>query len=84
VWFLFAVYGTYYALTEGVIRAWIADLAASSSRGTVFGVFNWLVSVAALPASLLAGWLWRHYSPSAPFFVSALLSFAAAILMLLA
>ena len=27
VWFLFAVYGTYYALTEGVMKAWIADLA---------------------------------------------------------
>jgi MFS family permease len=84
VWFLFAIYGMYYAMTEGVIRAWIADLAPSASRGSVFGVFNWLVGVAALPASLLAGWLWRHYSPSAPFFISALLSFAAAILLLLA
>ena len=84
VWFLFAAYGMYYAMTEGVLRAWIADLVPSSSRGSVFGVFNWLVGVAALPASLLAGWLWRHYSPSAPFFISALLSFAAAILLLLA
>ena len=83
VWFLFAAYGMYYAMTEGVLRAWIADLVPSSSRGSVFGVFNWLVGVAALPASLLAGWLWRHYSPAAPFFISALLSFAAAILLLL-
>ena len=74
----------YYAMTEGVLRAWIADLVPSSSRGSVFGVFNWLVGMAALPASLLAGWLWRHYSPSAPFFISALLSFAAAVLLLLA
>jgi MFS family permease len=84
VWFLFAVYGVYYAMTEGVIRAWIADLVPSSSRGSVFGVFNWLVGVAALPASLVAGWLWRHYSPPAPFFISALLSFSAAILLWLA
>jgi len=84
VWFLFAVYGMYYAMTEGVIRAWIADLVPSSSRGSVFGVFNWLVGVAALPASLVAGWLWRHYSPPAPFFVSALLSFSAALLLWLA
>jgi MFS family permease len=82
VWFLFAVYGTYYAMTEGVLRAWIADLVPSSSRGSVFGVFNWLVGVAALPASLMAGWLWRHYSPAVPFFVSALLSLAAALLLL--
>jgi MFS family permease len=84
VWFLFAVYGMYYAMTEGVLRAWIADLVASSSRGSAFGVFNWLVGMAALPASLLAGWLWRYYSPAAPFFISALLSSAAAILLLLA
>jgi MFS family permease len=82
VWFLFAAYGTYYAMTEGVLRAWIADLVPSSSRGSVFGVFNWLVGVAALPASLMAGWLWRHYSPAAPFFVSALLSLEAALLLL--
>ncbi len=84
VWFLFAIYGMYYAMTEGVLRAWIADLAPSSSRGSVFGVFNWLAGLAALPASLLAGWLWRHYSPPAPFFISALLSFSAAVLLLLA
>jgi MFS family permease len=84
VWFLFAAYGMYYAMTEGVLRAWIADLVPSSSRGSVFGVFNWLAGVAAFPASLLAGWLWRHYSPSAPFLISALLSFAAAALLLLA
>ena len=84
VWFLFAAYGMYYAMTEGVLRAWIADLVPSSSRGSIFGVFNWLTGVAAFPASLLAGWLWRHYSPSAPFLISALLSFAAAALLVLA
>jgi MFS family permease len=61
VWILFAVYGTYYALTEGVLRAWIADLVPSASRGSVYGVFNWLAGVAAFPASLAAGWLWRHF-----------------------
>ena len=84
VWFLFAAYGMYYAMTEGVLRAWIADLVPSSSRGSAFGAFNWTVGVAALPASLLAGWLWRHYSPSAPFLISSLLSSTAALLLLLA
>jgi len=83
VWVLFAAYGTYYAMTEGVLRAWIADLVPSSSRGSVFGVFDWVAGVAAFPASLLAGWLWRHYSPAAPFFFSAILSFSAALLLLL-
>ena len=84
VWLLFAAYGSYYALTEGVLRAWIADLVPSASRGSVYGVFNWLAGVAAFPASLAAGWLWRHFSPSMPFFVSAVFSSAAALLLLLA
>ena len=84
VWVLFGVYGMYYAMTEGVLRAWIADLVPSSSRGFVFGMFNWVAGVAAFPASLLAGWLWRHYSPAAPFFISAILSFVAATMLLLA
>jgi MFS family permease len=84
VWGLFAVYGTYYALTEGVLRAWIADLVPSSSRGSIFGILNWVVGAAALPASVLAGWLWQHYSPATPFFLSAILSLLAAGLLFLA
>jgi MFS family permease len=82
VWLLFAVYGSYYALTEGVIKAWVADLVPSASRASVFGVLNWVVGVAAFPASLLAGWIWQHYSPAAPFALSSLLAFLAALLLL--
>jgi MFS family permease len=84
VWVLFALYGLYYALTEGVLKAWIADLVPSGSRGSVYGLFNWIVGVAAFPASVLAGWLWREYSPSVPFYFSAAVSFAAAGLLLFA
>ena len=84
VWFLFAVYGTYYALTEGVMKAWIADLAPADSRASVFGVFNWVVGVAAFPASFLAGWIWQRYSPAAPFALSSLLAFVAGVLLLFA
>jgi MFS family permease len=81
VWLLFPVYGFYYALTEGVLKAWIADLVPSASRASVFGVFNWVIGLAVLPASLLAGWLWQHYSPATPFYVSAGLSLVAAVLL---
>jgi MFS family permease len=84
VWFLFAVYGSYYALTEGVIKAWVADLVPSASRASVFGVLNWVVGVAAFPASLLAGWIWQRYSPAAPFALSSLFAFLAALLLLFA
>jgi MFS family permease len=84
VWFLFAVYGTYYALTEGVIKAWVADLAPAESRASIFAVLNWVVGVAAFPASLLAGWIWQRYSPAAPFALSSILSLVAGVLLLFA
>jgi MFS family permease len=84
VWFLFAVYGSYYALTEGLIKAWVADLVPSDSRASAFGILNWVVGVTALPASLFAGWFWQHYSPAAPFAVSSVLAFLAALLLLIA
>jgi MFS family permease len=83
VWLLFAVYGSYYALTEGVIKAWITDLVPSASRASVFGVLSWVTGVAAFPASLLAGWVWQHYSPAAPFALGSVTAFLAALLLLL-
>jgi MFS family permease len=84
VWLLFAVYGSYYALTEGVIRAWVADLVPSASRASVFGILHWVVGFTALPASLLAGWLWQHTSPAAPFALGSVLAFLAAVLLFFA
>lgn len=83
VWLLMPLYGLYYALTEGVLKAWISDLVPSHSRASVFGLFSWVIGVTALPASLLAGWLWQHYTPAAPFYFSGVLTFFAAILLAL-
>ena len=84
VWFLFAIYGTYYALTEGVMKAWVADLAPADSRAWAFGVLNWVVGIAAFPASFLAGWIWQRYSPATPFAVSSVLALVAGTLLLFA
>jgi hypothetical protein len=37
------------------------------------------VGVTALPASLIAGWLWQTVDPSAPFFLGAALALLAAV-----
>lgn len=81
-WAAFPVYGFYYALTEGVMRAWIADLAPQRSRASVYGIFNWVTAAAALPASLLAGWLWQAYSPGVPFAAGSVLAALAAVLLI--
>ena len=54
-WALFAVYGVYFGLTEGVEKALVADLVPAERRGTAFGWYNLAIGLGALPASLLFG-----------------------------
>ncbi|MFN2182820.1 MAG: MFS transporter, partial [Anaerolineae bacterium] len=73
VWALYALYGVYYAATEGVVRALVADIVAKERRGTAYGLLNASIGITALPASLIAGILWQGvgawpgFGPSAPF-----------------
>jgi MFS family permease len=82
IWVLFLLYGLYYAATEGIQKAYIADLVAEGKRGMAMGTFNALTGLAALPASILAGTLWNLYGPLASFAVSSVLALMAAVLML--
>jgi len=77
VWLLFAAYGVYYGVVEGVARAFVADLVAEEKRGTAYGLYHGVVGLTLLPASLIAGWLWQAISPAAPFFFGAALAFLA-------
>ncbi len=79
---LFALYGGYYALTEGVARALVVDLVPSSLRATAMGTFATATGVALLPASLLAGALWQFAGAWAPFVYGAALAALASVLLL--
>ncbi|WP_018131921.1 MFS transporter [Effusibacillus pohliae] len=81
IWALFLVYGVYYAATEGIQKAYIADLVPAGQRGTAIGTFNAVTGLAALPASLLAGTLWQTFGATAAFAVSSLLALLAAALL---
>jgi MFS family permease len=86
IWTLFALYGFYYAATEGTARALVADLVPESNRGTAYGLYNAAVGITALPASLIAGLLWQGvgawtgFGASAPFFFGAVMTLLAGIL----
>lgn len=86
VWTLFALYGLYYAATEGIAKALVADLVPESLRGTAYGWFNAAIGITALPASLIAGLLWQGagswsgFGPSAPFFFGAAMALLAGFL----
>ena len=78
-WLLFALYGIPYAATEGMTRAYVCDLAGAARRGTVLGSYTFVLGLAALPSSALAGLLWDTVSHAAPFAVSATLMGASAL-----
>jgi MFS family permease len=78
-WALFAVYGVYFGLTEGVEKALVADLVAPERRGAAFGWYNLAIGVGALPASLLFGALWDRWGSTTAFDFGALLALVAAV-----
>lgn len=83
-WFLFGLYGIPYAATEGMTRAYVVDLAGPTRRATVLGGYTFVLGLAALPASLVAGILWDTVSHAAPFVLSAALMAVSALALLAA
>jgi MFS family permease len=59
VWVLLPVYGAYTALTDGVGKAWVADLLPSHAMGTGLGFFQGITGGCALIASVWAGLAWN-------------------------
>ncbi|MEM1255019.1 MAG: MFS transporter [Cyanobacteria bacterium P01_H01_bin.21] len=82
IWILFMVYGLYDTLTRGVQKAFVADLVHPDRRGAETGTFHMLVGLAALPASMMAGWLYATVSVAAPFYVSCVTAVVAALLLM--
>jgi MFS family permease len=80
-WALFAVYGIYFGLTEGVEKALVADLAPSHLRGSAFGLYHLVVGAGAFPASLLFGVVWQKAGPAAAFGMGAGVALLAGILL---
>ena len=79
---LWITYGVYYALSEGVGKALVADLAPTDLRATAFGILNAVQGLMILPASVAAGILWSAIAPAAPFWFGAACSAAAVVLLL--
>ncbi len=79
-WGLFAGYGVYIAMIEGVEKALVSDLAPAHARATALGLYAMLIGAGLLPASLLAGVLYT-FSPSVPFILGGVMSAAAGLAM---
>ncbi|HEV8548295.1 MAG TPA: MFS transporter [Polyangiaceae bacterium] len=79
VWALFAVYGTYYGLTEPVEKALVRDITSPAERARAYGVYNFVVGACTLPAGLLTGFLWQEKSPAFALATGAILAGVAAL-----
>ncbi len=80
---LFALYGLYSATTDGIQKAFISDLTDMNKQGTGLGIYNALVGITLLPASLIAGILYDKVNSSIPFYFGAATALISAILMLI-
>jgi MFS family permease len=82
IWILFGFYGLFMGLTEGIQKAFLATIIPADFKATAFGVYNTVVGLAMLPASLIGGWLWDHVSPSATFYFGATTAAVSAVLFI--
>jgi MFS family permease len=76
-WFM--IYGFYFGFAEGTEKALVADLVSPSLRGTAFGIYNAVVGLGALVASIVFGAVWSAYSASAAFGLGAGLALLATL-----
>jgi MFS family permease len=80
---LCVVYGLYLGLSQGVLSALVSQLTPEHLRGTAFGIVNFAVGLALLPASLLTGFLYQHFGAFVAFATCALIAFLAALILAL-
>lgn len=78
---VFLIYGVFYGLTEPTEKAIIADIAPAEQRGSAFGSYHFVMSIAALPASLIFGLIWQKVGMEAAFGFGAALALIAALIL---
>jgi MFS family permease len=81
LWILFALYGVFLGLTQGVGRAWITDHAPAEQRGTALGVHQLGLGLIVFASNALTGVLWDSVGPSAAFGFGAVTSVVALALL---
>ncbi|MBI3464141.1 MAG: MFS transporter, partial [Planctomycetes bacterium] len=82
IWVVFLTYGVFYALTEPAEKTLVTRLVGAERSGLAFGWFNFAIGVAALPSSLIFGWLYERFGALAAFGWGAGMAILAAALLL--
>lgn len=82
VWVLFALYGLFIGLTDGVFKAFISDLAVREHRGEAFGIYHTTIGLATLGGNVLGGLVWQLFGAIWPFILSSVWILIAAFVLL--
>jgi MFS family permease len=80
---LFAIYGLYSAATDGIQKAFVSDFLDKNKQGTGLGIYNAMLGITLLPASLIAGILYDKVNSRVPFYFGATTALLSAFLMLI-
>lgn len=83
IFFLFFIYGIYAAATEGVIKAWITNLAHNENTATAIGFYTSCESICTLFASIIAGALWTNFGSVSTFLTTSVIAIIVCVYFLL-
>ena len=72
---LFVIFGLFYTIDEAQSKAYISDL-EKKRRATAIGLYNFLTGLVYLPASVIAGFLWK-INPNYAFGFAAIVTLSA-------
>jgi MFS family permease len=72
------------ALTDGVGKALIADVAPKEHRGRAMGIYYLGTGLTTIVSSVVAGVLWDRVSPSAPFWLGSIMAVVALLVLAIA
>ncbi len=78
---LFILYGISFAMVSATQRAYAADISPPEYKGASLGIFQTVTGFIALPAGLIAGYLWQSFSPQAAFYFGVVVASISAVLL---
>jgi MFS family permease len=83
IFILFFIYGIYAASTEGIVKAWITNIAHDTNTATAVGFYTSCQSICSLLASIIAGFIWSFFGSSFTFGATAFIALSTIIYFLL-
>lgn len=81
VWPLFALYGLFPALTDGVGKALAIDTAGTAGRATAIGIYSMVMGLTQIVASYIGGLLWDKVNSQMTFYFGAALAALSVLLL---